>query len=355
MTKKTLLITGGAGFVGSNLAIYLKERLNDVRIVCLDNLIRNGSSLNVQRIREKGIDFIKGDIRDKKDLFAIEYVDCIVECSAEPSVLAAYEDPVYMTDTNLMGTINCLELARRDKAKFIFLSTNRVYPIEAMETIGFEEHETRFDWKKDVEGKGFSFNGISHEFDTKGVRSLYGASKYCSELIAQEYFDMFDIKGVINRFGIIAGPWQMGKIDQGLVGFWVARHKYGGALSYIGFDGQGKQLRDAVHVDDVCALILHEIENIDELHAQVFNAGGGRNNSFSLCELTQTIQDVTNINLTIGSNPETRKSDVRIYITDNSFVKEQTGWEPQIGFEQIIVDIDKWIDQYSDELKEYIS
>src|SRR6185295_8370882 len=108
--SKNILITGGAGFVGSNLACFLKESFKGHRIICLDNLIRPGSKINAQRLKDHGIKFIKGDIRRKKNLLKLPRIDFLIECSAEPSVLAAFDDPNYTIDTNLMGTVNCLEL-----------------------------------------------------------------------------------------------------------------------------------------------------------------------------------------------------------------------------------------------------
>ncbi len=348
--KKNILLTGGAGFVGSSLALYVQKRWKGCRVICFDNLIRKGSSLNVQRLKDNGIQFIRGDIRDKKKLFSLPKIDCLAECSAEPSVTAAYHDPNYTVETNLFGTVNCLELARRDKADFIFLSSSRIYPIEPMNDIPFTESATRYDWKKTAKGLGYSHQGIRENFPLDGVRSLYGATKLCSEHIAQEYFAMFGIKGVVNRIGVIAGPWQMGRVDQGVVGFWTARHKFGGKLSYIGYGGSGKQLRDAVHIDDVCGLIFYQMRNISKVHGKIFNAGGGRRNTFSLYELTGLVQRITGSRIPIAEFAEERKSDVRIYITDNSAVKAVIGWSPKRNLEDIVRDVNFWIDAHKSKL-----
>ena len=345
--KRNILVTGGAGFVGSNLAVFLKAKLKDSHIICFDNLVRRGSALNARRLKDQNIKFIKGDIRNKKELLALKNIDVIVECSAEPSVLASYRDPGYTIDTNLMGTAHCLELARREKSHFIFLSSSRVYPIELINRIPFKEFSARFDWREKVRGEGYSHQGIAADFPLGGVRSLYGTSKLCSEHICLEYFDMFGLKGVINRLGIIAGPWQMGKIDQGLVGFWVVQHKFRDKLSYIGYNGCGKQLRDAIHVDDVCELIFFQIENMDHVNGKVYNAGGGRPNSFSLLELTEMVQRISGTKMAIAKVKEERKSDLRIYITDNTYVTRDTGWSPSRDLEDIITDINSWIEQHS--------
>ena len=348
---KNLLITGGAGFVGSNLAVSLHKTGKDYRIICFDNLIRAGSKLNVPRLKDSGITFIKGDIRDQQQLLALPKIDLMIDCSADPSVLASYENPSDTIDTNLIGTINCLELARRDKADFIFLSTSRVYPVEPINSIPCEEQTTRFDWLNNAQGTGYSWDGIDLDFSVNGIKSLYGATKLCSEQLILELSDIYSLRSVINRLGVIAGPWQMGKIDQGIIVYWVAQHKYHGKLSYIGFGGAGKQVRDIVHIDDVCALIQYQINHLEQLNRGIFNIGGGRNNSVSLLELTGMVREITGKTIEVGAVLSNRKGDIRIYITDNSAVSRTTGWMPKKSIEDILVDVNQWIDQHADQLK----
>src|SRR5690348_16185211 len=138
-----VLVTGGAGFVGSNVAVGLAARHPDWELVALDNLYRRGSELNVPRLREAGVEFVKGDVRTFEDLAAVGATDAILECSAEPSALAGVDgSPDYLVQTNLVGAYNCLELARREGAYFVFLSTSRVYPVAALRSLVFEEAET---------------------------------------------------------------------------------------------------------------------------------------------------------------------------------------------------------------------
>ena len=250
MKHKNILITGGAGFVGSNLALKLKKKYPKTKIFVLDNLKRRGSELNISRLREVKIDFIHGDIRCKEDFEEIKNIDLILECSAEPSVLAGIDSsPSYLLNTNLFGTVNCLEIARRYKADFIFLSTSRVYPIEPINKLNFIEKNDRFDLGNKQTVIGASKNGIAEKFPLNKARSLYGATKLCSEILLQEYIESYKIRGIINRCGVITGPWQMGKVDQGVFVLWVARHIFGGKLSYIGYEGKGKQVRDFIHID----------------------------------------------------------------------------------------------------------
>jgi CDP-paratose 2-epimerase len=147
--SRQVLITGGAGFVGSSLGIGLANLYPDWEILALDNLKRRGSALNLPRLHQEGVKFIHGDIRNPEDLDLPGFEpDLILECSAEASVLAGYSSPGYTVNTNLVGTINCLELSRKTKSDFIFLSTSRVYPISYLNQTQYTESETRFESDK---------------------------------------------------------------------------------------------------------------------------------------------------------------------------------------------------------------
>jgi len=350
MKYKHLLITGGAGFVGSNLAIKLREKYPDCSITVIDNLKRRGSELNIPRFKENNIQFVHGDIRNREDFEEIEKVDLILECSAEPSVLAGIDSsPQYLVNTNLLGTINCLELARKNKAAFIFLSTSRVYPIDPINNLEFEEEETRFSYKK--ESAGVSEKGISESFPLEGARSLYGATKLCSELMMQEYMYSFNIDGIINRCGVITGPWQMGKVDQGVFVLWVARHIFQKELSYIGYGGEGKQVRDFIHIDDLFDILDIQLNAIEKFKGQIFNIGGGLENSVSLQELTKLCEEVTGNKIDISSVAEDRPADLRWFITDSSKIKKLTGWSPKKDAKKTVEDIARWINDNKEQLK----
>ena len=317
MQYKNILITGGAGFVGSNLAIKLREKYPDSKIFALDNLKRRGSELNLLRFKKTGIKFIHGDVRNKEDFEEIGEVDLIIECSAEPSVLAGLDiSPSYLINTNLLGTINCLELARKNKATFIFISTSRVYPIKTINDLKFKEEDTRFSLENKQITDGASEEGIAEDFPLEGARSLYGSTKLCSEIIIQEYMDSFGLKAVINRCGVITGPWQMGKIDQGVFVLWVARHIFDGKLSYIGYGGEGKQVRDFIHIDDLFDILDIQINDFNTYNGEIYNIGGGKENSVSLQELTKICEKVTGNTIEMTSVKENRPADLISFITD---------------------------------------
>ncbi len=347
-----ILITGGCGFVGSNLAIKLKNEYPNYTIKCLDNLKRRGSELSLSRLKEAGAEFIHGDIRRKSDIEKAGEFDVIIEAAAEPSVLAGINESTdYVIDTNLNGTINCLNVAKSYNASFIFLSTSRVYPIPTIEQADYLEQDTRFAFDRNDQLMGISENGISESLDLKGYRSLYGATKLCSELMIQEYNSLFNLKTVINRCGVITGPHQMGKVDQGVVVLWAARHFWKKDLSYIGYGGEGKQVRDILHIQDLFRLVDWQIHNIDKVNSETYNVGGGLGCSVSLKELTALCEKHTTNKINISKVSETRVADLRLYITDNSKVSKATGWKPEITPDEIIKEIVEWIREEESILK----
>ena len=350
---KTILITGGAGFVGSNLGLKLKKLYPDVKIIALDNLMRRGSELNLPRLKAGGIEFIHGDIRNKEDLILKDKINLILECSAEPSVLAGTEgSPEYVVNTNLFGTFNCLELARTHEADMIFMSTSRIYPVDEIAKLNFIEEKTRFTIAPDQKNSGVKTHGFSEEFPLGKNRSFYGMTKLCSEFLINEYIAAYNLKAVINRCSVITGPWQMGKIDQGVAVLWVARHVFANKpLSYIGYGGSGKQVRDFIHIDDIFEAIKIEMENMSEHSGEVYNIGGGLENSLSLLEMTKLCREITGNAFEIGSVIEDRPNDVKSYITDYSKFKERTGWQPKKNIKETFADVYEWISNNKEQLE----
>jgi CDP-paratose 2-epimerase len=348
----TILITGGCGFIGSNLCIQLKQTYPDYKIVALDNLKRRGSELNIIRLKEYDIEFIHGDIRNPEDLHFEYKFDFIIDAAAEPSVMAGMDASVnYVINTNLNGTINTLMLAAKHRAKIIFLSTSRVYPIKHLENIKYSEASTRFILSDEQDIPGISGKGINESFPLDGARSIYGSTKLCSEIIAEEYREFFDVPYVINRCGVIAGPYQMGKVDQGVITLWVARHYWGKDISYFGYGGSGKQVRDVLHILDLFDLINYQIQNFDIVNGRTFNVGGGLRSSTSLKELTETCTRITGNKVNVDKQPENRKGDIPLYITDNAMINGVTEWQPKKNIEDVVSDIFTWINTNEQKLK----
>ena len=340
----TILVTGGAGFVGSTLALRLRQRFPAARIVVADSIKRRGSEFNLPRLAEHRIEFVHADVRNAEDLaFSGLDFDLIVECSAEPSVLAGVAGPIYLINTNLLGTVNCLEVARRTSADIVFLSTSRVYPISQIEAIAVDESEDRFEIAVRQTLAGVSAAGISEAFPLDGARSLYGTTKLCSEFLIEEYADMYGLQYVINRCGVITGPWQMGKADQGVFALWMGKHYFAQPLKYIGYGGTGKQVRDLLSAQDLADLIETQLVDLAALPHRVYNVGGGVASSLSLRETTALCQEISGNKVAIDGVPENRPLDVKIYVTDNARVRQDTQWAPARTPRAIMGEIFEWI------------
>jgi CDP-paratose 2-epimerase len=339
-----LLITGGAGFVGSNLAVSLASRHPDWQIVVLDNLYRRGSELNLPRLQEAGVEFVRGDVREPEDLARVPRIDALIECSAEPSVMSGVDgDTGYLVHTNLTGAYNCLELARRDGAFLVFLSTSRVYPVAPQVELKLEEGETRFEIAAEQEVPGVSPAGISEQFPLDGARTLYGATKLAAELLIEEYRAGLEVPAVIDRCGVVAGPWQMGKVDQGVFTHWMLAHHFDNPLSYIGFGGSGKQVRDLLHVEDLVDLVERQLLAPGDWDGRTVNVGGGRECSLSLLETTAICRELTGNEVPIEPVEQTRAGDVPIYLSDCTKIFGLDEWRPRRSAEQVLAEIHAWI------------
>jgi CDP-paratose 2-epimerase len=338
-----VLVTGGAGFVGGNVAVGLAQRHPGWTIVAFDNLRRRGSELNLPRLREHGVEFVHGDVRSLDDVLGAGEVDAIVECSAEPSVLAGGD---YVVQANLVGAYHCLELARRRSADLVFLSSSRVYPVAALEALAYEEAPTRFELRDGQHVAGASAAGVSEAFPLEGARTLYGATKLAAELLIAEYVDAHGLRAVVDRFGVIAGPWQMGSVDQGVFAHWVLAHRLGRPLRYIGYGGSGKQVRDVLHVDDAVELIALQLADPARWAGVTVNVGGGREHSLSLAETTALCAEITGRSVEVRASPEPRAGDVRIYLSDCSRLHGLTAWRPRRGPRDVLADLDAWIAEH---------
>jgi CDP-paratose 2-epimerase len=344
-------VTGGAGFVGGNLVVSLAGRHPDWEIVALDNLMRRGSELNLPRLREAGVEFVHGDVREPADLAGAGSFDALVEGSAEPSVLAGFADTSYSVQTNLLGAFNCLERARTEGAFFVFLSTSRIYPVAPQLDLVLDEAETRFELAESQPVAGAGPAGISEGFPMAGARTLYGATKLSAELLIEEYADAFGLRAVTNRCGVIAGPWQMGKVDQGVFSWWLLSHLFGRPLTYIGYGGSGKQVRDLLHIDDLIDLVDLQLVEPDTWSGVTANVGGGRECSLSLLETTDLCRELTGNEVAIGTEAETRPGDVPIYLSDCARLHSLTSWRPRRGARDVLADLLAWSTEHEDELR----
>ena len=343
-TNVKIIIAGGCGFIGSSLANFFLTKYSNSQVFIFDNLMRKGSELNLERIKNNRLVFIKGDLSIKQDFKKLPTCDFFIDAAADPSVLSGIDTSIgRLINNNFISTLNAIEWCSNTSCKFLFLSTSRVYPIQELDSISFVESPTRFEWVEKKNISGFSVEGIDENFEMNGYRSLYGSSKYSSELFIHEFGKYKKLKYIINRCGMIAGPWQLGKIDQGIISYWISSHIYKRQLKYIGYSGTGKQVRDVLHIDDFCILIDKQINNWSGLESKVFNVGGGKSNSISLLELTKLVNEITGIKIPIHKDDRKRDADIRIFITNSSKIKNLLGWEPTLGIKRLVRDTSEWI------------
>lgn len=348
---KRILITGGAGFVGSNLALRLKTEWPSADLVVLDNFYRQGSELNKPRLESAGIQVCRGDVRDSAAWSALPPCDLVIDAAAEPSVLAgaAGGDVRYVLDTNLGGTLNLLEAARGWRSRVLFISTSRIYPLAALRAIPLATTASRFEIAGSAGLPGLSEHGIAEDFPVAGPRTLYGATKFASEIMAQEYAAQWGLPVLIDRCGVLAGPWQMGRVDQGVTALWVAAHQYGRPLTYIGYGG--RQVRDVLHVADFADLVATQIRREALWDGRIYNVGGGRPISFSLRELTEKTVRAVGRRVDIGDDPTVRPGDVPLYLTDRRRVMADCEWQPRRDVEVVIDDTARWMRDHEELLR----
>jgi CDP-paratose 2-epimerase len=341
-----ILITGGCGFVGSNLAKYFAKDGDSVFII--DNLKRRGSESNIYDFKKLNIKFIHGDLRIKDDIHCIEEdFDLIIDAAAEPSVLSGINNDNirYVLDTNLYGTINILDFAIKRSKCMVFLSTSRVYSIKDLKNIPLIENDSRFNI--DINQKlpiGLSKFGINENFPTNSsFRSVYGTTKLASELITQEYSYLFNYPIIINRCGIISGAGQFGKNDQGIFSFILSKYLLKENIKFFGFNGEGKQVRDILHPLDLYYLIRKQYELHPSWKADIYSVGGGILNSVSLKDYSIICEKLTGNKVNISKIKDTTDVDIPYYVTDYSLVSKKFNWIPNIDKYQIFEDIYNWL------------
>jgi CDP-paratose 2-epimerase len=298
------------------------------------------------------VGFVHGDVRELEDLLAVGSIDAMVECSAEPSVLAGIgESPDYAVKSNLVGAYHCLEMVRRTGAQIVFLSTSRVYPVAALSRLRLEETTSRFELAADQPVPGASPAGISEAFPLEGARTLYGATKLSAEMLIEEYRESYGVRAAVDRCGVVAGPWQMGKVDQGVFTYWMLAHHFARPVRYIGFAGSGRQVRDLLHVEDLVDLIDRQVSAAEEWDGFVGNVGGGRKISLSLQETTELCAEITGREVEVVPEPAPRPGDVPVYISDCARLFAHSSWRPQRDARAILSDIHAWIADNDESLR----
>ncbi|MDC3175339.1 NAD-dependent epimerase/dehydratase family protein [Candidatus Pelagibacter sp.] len=330
-----ILITGGCGFVGSNLSIFLKKR--GFKVYSLDNLSRKGSKLNNLRLKKYKIVNYKISIQDRIKISKLKKFDIIIDCCAEPSVAASLKsakDSRKVFETNLVGTFNILQKCIKDKSKIIFLSSSRVYSLQNLNKIKN---------KKKILSPLKKIKEINLNFDQNPPLSLYGFTKISSENLIKEMSFSNNIKYIINRCGVISGPWQMGKVDQGFVSLFTWSYLMNKKISFIGYGGEGHQIRDILHCDDLNLLILKQINKINKVYNKTYTVGGGKNNAISLFELSNILKFKTKKEIKIEKKKNTFIYDVPYVVMSNNNVSKIYNWKPKKNINDIINDLIRWI------------
>jgi CDP-paratose 2-epimerase len=333
-----ILITGVCGFVGSTVALGLREGWPDWEIVGLDNFVRPGSEMNRARLKQQGVKLFHADIRNPSDLESITRCDWILDAAANPSVLAGVDGKTsarQLLEHNLFGTVNLLELARAWNSGFLMLSTSRVYSIRQLAALPVEAKDQRFQPRtKNSKIAGFSLRGVAEGFSVAPPLSLYGSSKLASEILACEYAEAFGLSVFINRCGVLAGAGQFGKIDQGIFSYWIHSWRAQRPLKYIGFKGTGFQVRDCLHARDLVPLLAQQMRQPRKDAPRIVNVSGGSKQSASLRELSAWCEKRFG-NGNISGSRETRPFDVPWLVLDSSLAKQIWNWAPQTSLEAV--------------------
>ena len=312
-----IIVTGGCGFVGSNICAFLKNL--SFKVVSVDNLSKTYSKLNLKRLNNLNIKNHNIDISNKDKFLKLSFKsDIIIDCCADPAVESSRKDISKNISNNLITTYSVLEKAKKDNSKLIFLSTSRIYPIKDSYkkfNIFYKKN------KKDL---------FDERSNIIGPKTIYGFSKLASEMLIKEYNYAFKIDYLINRCGLITGPWQFGKVEQGLVSLWLWKHlNKDNNLYYKGYKGLGNQIRDVLFINDLCELIKLQIKNFKKIKNQTFCVGGGIKNSANLNELTRICEDTTKNKLKIKRDLRTSIYDIPFYITSLKKVKKYYNWMPE--------------------------
>ena len=340
--RMKILVTGICGFTGSTLAMSLLERIHDLSICGIDNLMRPGSEVNRAALKRLGIDVIHGDTRNLSDFEKVPRVDWVVDAAANPSVLAGVNGSGtsrQLFEHNVAGAVNVLEYCKVKRAGFILLSTSRVYSISALAGLPLrvEDGAFRLDCSK-VLPRGISAAGINADFPTEPPISLYGSTKLSAEALALEYGFAFEFPVWIDRCGVMAGAGQFGTPDQGIFSYWINAHLRRRPMRYIGFKGTGHQVRDAMHPRDLASLLHAQISTSRKEGTRKYTVGGGPANAMSLKQLTAWCDSRFGIHQP-EADPLPRNYDVPWIVMDSTCIANDFGWRCDNNLSAILDEI----------------
>ena len=307
----------------------------------MDNFIRPGSEENRRRLLKLGVTLFHGDIRCASDFEALPQVDWVIDAAANPSVLAGIDGQTssrQLIEHNLLGTINILEYCKRLQSGFILISTSRVYSIASLAEVEVETHGRAFRFKMGQElPPGLSAAGVAESFSTAPPVSLYGSSKLASEFLALEYGETFGFPVWINRCGVLAGAGQFGRPDQGIFAYWINAWLRRSPLTYLGFGGNGYQVRDCLHPKDLISILRKQM-SASTGPRRVMNFGGGVKNAMSLAQLSDWCRDRYGDHEVSGKS-DMRRFDIPWMVMDSRLAGDACGWTPQTSLEKSLLEI----------------
>ncbi len=342
-SSKTILITGGAGFIGVNAARrFAKEGW---QVTVFDNFARKGSELNFSLLQKDfpEVKLIRGDVRSMEDLTKAlaEPFNVVLHLAAQVAVTTSVVKPREDFEINALGTFNLLEAVRNCPRPPIVLyaSTNKVYG--GLESVGVVEQDKRYAFASLAKG-------VSEE-QGLDFHSPYGCSKGGADQYVRDYSRIYGLKTVVFRQSCIYGQHQMGIEDQGWVAWFLIAGMFGRPVTLY---GNGKQVRDLLHVDDLTELYVQAVNNIDTLSGHAYNVGGGMQNTLSLLEFLEILKTDLGLELSIGHASE-RPGDQPIFVSDNTAVSKAANWTPKVPVRDGIRRLHAWLQDHKEELSQF--
>ncbi|MCS6769110.1 MAG: GDP-mannose 4,6-dehydratase [Candidatus Caldarchaeum sp.] len=339
----SIVVTGGAGFIGSHVAEYFLKNEEDVIVV--DNLSRAALLKKGHEWRDYNIRYLKNnypkmrfleaDVREiNEHTQAIGEAGLVIHAAAQVAVTTSVEDPLTDFMVNVYGTLSALEFARKKDSAFIFFSTNKVYG-ENVNKIPVKDVGTRYVFADRAFEKGipesFPVDGCSH--------TPYGCSKLAADIYVQDYAETYGLPTAVLRLSCIYGERQFGVEDQGWLAHFVMKHLRNSTITIY---GDGKQVRDVLHVDDLVRAVDLTVRNLERIRGQVFNIGGGIENAVSLLEALDYLGQLS------GRQPslqftDWRPADQKVYVSDYRKAEQTLGWRPQVGWRSGVKRLYDWI------------
>lgn len=333
-----LLITGGCGFLGSNLAAHALQRGDDLTV--FDNLSRHGSVQNLRWLQGQGrFTFVHGDIRspdDVSNLVRKVVPDAVFHLAGQVAMTTSIENPRLDFDVNARGTHNLLEAIRQHAplSAVLYSSTNKVYG--DLEQFSYRETDTRYQCLDRPSG-----------FDEQTpleFHSPYGCSKGAADQYMLDYARIFGLRTAVFRHSSMYGGRQFATYDQGWVGWFCQKavEASSGAGAAFTISGSGKQVRDVLHAEDMTRLYFGAVARIDDARGHAFNIGGGMANSLSLLELFGLLESISGVALCYEKLVP-RQSDQKVFVADTTKAQRLLGWQPKVSAADGVARMYAWI------------